>query len=759
MRIRYYTIILAFMPCLIFAQQKSQLDSLKGLLNNPKINGIKRADVLNTLAGKYAKSDSAIASGYALQAKAISEKNNYLIGQADAHRSLGIIFTYKNNLNQALIHLNQAIQLYNAIKHINDVGVIHSDMGTAYIIHNKRPEAIRAFLQAEKIHRDNGDTKNLLTDINQLGATYYQGGNQKRAIEYYIEAATLADKLKDMDALSSIYNNLGLLLYADKNYSEAKNYYQKVIALQTPKNNYRELGIAGLNLANVYVDQSNYEQALIQYNNALLNFTKINFTKGIQVCYNNLGSVALRRGRYQEAIPMLNKSLDISFTSKNYTGVALTQQNLGYAYTKLQEFNKAAALFNEAEQSAIKYNNNQAVFAEIYNHRSSLDSAMGNYQNAFLMRNKYLQIKDSLLNEKLSKQINELQTRYETEKKQGQIDVLNKQNTIQGLTLKNQDLLLFQNTLEMSRNKLEIDRNKLFLSNEQLKLKNNRNLLVKKQLESQSRGQKIKLLNKENTNQQLMLSRKNMTIYAIIGVSVLLAIIGFQSYNRYKLKQESLLQASVIYEQTMASRGIIEAEEKERKRISGDLHDGLGQLLSAVKMNTEVLVEKYLDDKEEARNLGQKLLAMADESCVEVRSIAHQMTPNALLKSGLVSAVRDFIHQIPADRIKVSLETVGLNERLESSIETVLYRVIQESVNNVVKHANASRIDISLVAELDEISVTIEDNGKGFDVNDSSNFEGIGLKNMQTRVEYLKGTFDISSVMGKGTSIAIQVPS
>ncbi|MBC7566708.1 MAG: hypothetical protein H7223_07050, partial [Pedobacter sp.] len=108
-----------------------------------------------------------------------------------------------------------------------------------------------------------------------------------------------------------------------------------------------------------------------------------------------------------------------------------------------------------------------------------------------------------------------------------------------------------------------------------------------------------------------------------------------------------------------------------------DLHDGLGQLLSAVKMNTEVLIEKYLKNRPEAEELGNRLLAMADESCIEVRSIAHQMTPNALLKSGLVSAVRDFVHQIPPDRIQVSLETIGLNELLESSIETVLYRVIQ----------------------------------------------------------------------------------
>ncbi|MBC7565684.1 MAG: histidine kinase dimerization/phosphoacceptor domain-containing protein, partial [Pedobacter sp.] len=139
--------------------------------------------------------------------------------------------------------------------------------------------------------------------------------------------------------------------------------------------------------------------------------------------------------------------------------------------------------------------------------------------------------------------------------------------------------------------------------------------MSKKQLESQTKGQKIKILNEENTNQQLQISKRNIAIFTIIGVTLLLGVIAFQSYTRYKLKQAAILQSTVIFEQTIASRGIIEAEERERKRISGDLHDGLGQLLSAVKMNTEVLIEKYLKNRPEAEELGNRLLAMADESC------------------------------------------------------------------------------------------------------------------------------------------------
>ncbi len=757
LKFRFFILVI-LLPVSLFGQQKSETDSLTKLLTHLEITGIKRAEILNTLGSKYSRIDSSKAFSYALLAKSISEKLNYLPGQADAYRTFGIAMAVKNNLTEALRYFNKAIQLYTAAKMETDVGIVYSDMGMTYITQNKRPEAISSLLKAEKIHRATKDSKNLLTDINQLGVSYFQSANSAKAIEYFVEAAAIADKINDKNGLSSIYNNLGLLLHGDRNFNEAKSYYLKVIALQKERNNQREMGIAYLNLANVYIDQANYKEGLLAYDNALAAFTIINFTKGIQVCYNNMGAVAIRRGKYLDAIPMLQKSLDISISSKNFTGVALTQQNLAHNYAKLEQFPRALALFKEAELSAIQYKNNATVFAEIYNHKSMLDSAMGNYQSAFTQRNKYLSIKDSMLNEKLSKQINELQTKYETEKKEGQIDLLSRQNIIQALNLKNQDLLLLQNTLTISRDKLEIDKNKLYLANQKLRLKNNQNLLVKQRLLSKARGQEIKLLNEENTNQQLQISKRNVIIFTIMGVTLLLGIIGFQGYIRYKLKQEALLQASVIHEQTQASRGIIEAEERERKRISSDLHDGIGQLLSAVKMNTEVLIEKYLNGKQEGEELGQRLLAMADESCIEVRSIAHQMTPNALLKSGLVSAVRDFVNQIPADRIRIFLEVEGLSDRMESSVETVLYRVIQESVNNVVKHAKASRIDISLISDQTEIRITVEDNGVGFNKKDSTLSSGIGLKNMHTRIEYLKGSVDISSEPGKGTLVSIYVP-
>jgi signal transduction histidine kinase len=181
-------------------------------------------------------------------------------------------------------------------------------------------------------------------------------------------------------------------------------------------------------------------------------------------------------------------------------------------------------------------------------------------------------------------------------------------------------------------------------------------------------------------------------------------------------------------------------------------------MMSAAKMNLSVFENEIAFKNEQQRRSFENVIGLVDDSCREIRSVSHQMMPNALLKSGLVSAVKEFIDKLDSRIIKISLHAEGLNERIDHNMETVLYRVIQECVNNVLKHSGASHLDISLLKDADGISATIEDNGKGFDSADKNNFEGIGLKNIISRIAYLKGTIDFDSSPGKGTLVAIHVP-
>ena len=175
-------------------------------------------------------------------------------------------------------------------------------------------------------------------------------------------------------------------------------------------------------------------------------------------------------------------------------------------------------------------------------------------------------------------------------------------------------------------------------------------------------------------------------------------------------------------------------------------------------MNLSAVESQLNIETKEQKHAFDNIIQLVDDSCKEVRSVSHNMMPNALMKNSLAAAIREFVDKLDQRTLKVHLYEQGLDERLDSNMETILYRIIQECVNNVIKHSGASTLDITIIKELDEITATIEDNGKGFDTSDPEKFEGIGLKNMSTRIAYLKGSIDIDSSPGNGTVVALHVP-
>jgi signal transduction histidine kinase len=218
------------------------------------------------------------------------------------------------------------------------------------------------------------------------------------------------------------------------------------------------------------------------------------------------------------------------------------------------------------------------------------------------------------------------------------------------------------------------------------------------------------------------------------------------------------MKSALILQQELAAKAVIEAEENERQRIARDLHDGIGQMMSAAKMNLSAFESQISFASEEQRQSLQKVISLVDESCKEIRTVSHIMMPNALLKNSLASAIKDFVDKISNRDITAIVYTEGLDQRLDANTETVLYRVIQECVQNAIRHAGATRLDISMVRDKEGISGTIEDNGKGFDPSLKNGSAGIGLKNIMSRIDFLKGTVDFDSAPGRGTVVSLFVP-
>jgi two-component system NarL family sensor kinase len=260
---------------------------------------------------------------------------------------------------------------------------------------------------------------------------------------------------------------------------------------------------------------------------------------------------------------------------------------------------------------------------------------------------------------------------------------------------------------------------------------------------------KYETTQKENQilQQRFEISRRNYWVAGITIILLLSLLLGYSWYKRTQLKQEYA-----------ATNAIIETEEKERKRIAQDLHDSVSQTMMAAKINLTVIEHQIPFTGTAQREQFKKAIRMVDDGFREVRTISHNMMPQALTESGLALVLKQFIGNIENDAIKINLFTRGFEEHFDSSIETILYRVLQECVNNVLKHAKASQIDISLIKDETTITLTIEDNGIGFDAENTTAKPGMGFKNMQNRIKFLKGRIEFYSKPGDGTLVSVYIP-
>jgi signal transduction histidine kinase len=273
--------------------------------------------------------------------------------------------------------------------------------------------------------------------------------------------------------------------------------------------------------------------------------------------------------------------------------------------------------------------------------------------------------------------------------------------------------------------------------------------------DAQSRIQALRL-----REQRLLVRKRNAQLIAAGAALLLMLVAGWGLYRRRALRQQLELEQQRQQLERQRAAAVLAAEENERRRIGSDLHDGLGQLLTAAKLNLHALEQQLGDRLDGQQVLLDNAVAVVDESFREVRSISHNLMPNALIKRGLVQAVRDFLDKLPSGNgLRVEVEVFGLeNARLDPTVESVLFRVIQELVQNIVKHAQASEVTVQLVQGEAELTVVVEDNGRGFDPKALPADAGIGLRNVETRMAYLGGHAYFDATPGRGTTVTLEVP-
>ncbi len=203
-------------------------------------------------------------------------------------------------------------------------------------------------------------------------------------------------------------------------------------------------------------------------------------------------------------------------------------------------------------------------------------------------------------------------------------------------------------------------------------------------------------------------------------------------------------------------KSFLEGEEKERQRLSRELHDGIGQSLIAIKMKLESLL--YMDG-EEVKDQISHIQDEFDKTVDEIRRISNNLMPSVLEAFGIVYAIRNLcVETSEQTGLRIGLEFKGDFESLNKTIKTYLFRVAQEALANIVKHSGATIVEMNLMRTKDVIRFTIRDNGRGIRLDDLKQATGHGIKNMRDRVNLLYGSLELESTENQGTKILINIP-
>ncbi|HLG41204.1 MAG TPA: sensor histidine kinase, partial [Chitinophagaceae bacterium] len=284
--------------------------------------------------------------------------------------------------------------------------------------------------------------------------------------------------------------------------------------------------------------------------------------------------------------------------------------------------------------------------------------------------------------------------------------------------------------------------------------------------QNEKKQNEILQLQRDKLSQSLSIKQKSTLNYILFGAVAVMLITGFLLYrnirNRQLLaKKEAELQQQRIRElekdkQLVAVDSLLKGQEEERSRLAKDLHDGLGGLLSGVKFSLSNMKDNLIITSDNM-TVFERSLDMLDTSIRELRRVAHNMMPEMLTKFGLDEALKEYCNTInTAKLLTVKYQSLGMDIRLDKSTEIIIYRIVQELLNNTVKHATASEAFVQLIKENSRLNVVVEDNGKGFDTALLETSKGAGWANIRSRVEYLKGQLDIHSDPGKGTLVNIE---
>lgn len=588
---------------------------------------------------------------------------------------------------------NAALILAQKIDYKKGICDAYYNIGIAKKMYGKNQEALTYFNKVLGISKEIADKKREADALNIIGLIYESQDDYKNAFKMFFQSLKIREDINDLKGIANSYNCIAIIFANQSNYSKALEYYNKALKLNQQLSDKDKISEIYNNIGVVYLNQKKIDSAISMHHKYLKIEQKNKNKNGYALAYNNLGLCYQISNKVDSALYYHRKSLVINEELKNNKGTALAAYNVGNDYLTLNQID-TAEYFANLSLKISKESSNLYIQLSAYTLLGKIYVKKQDFKKALEYQILKTNISDSIYSIASQNNIAELITKYETEKKESKIKILSNENEIKSFKIKEQANQLYNN--------------------------------------------------------RVLLTLLSVLILLIVLISWLLT-------SQNKIKQKNLLKTELLKQQVLQTEVVIETQENERKRIAQDLHDGIGQMLASIKINLISLTNNSGFVTESDDNKFKKIITSLDDAYKEVRTLSHKMMPKSLIEVGLTGAMNDLLEKtmVPLS-INYTFEKSNI-VRLDENIEIGIYRIFQELLNNIIKHANASEIAIHLHKTNTHTILIVEDNGIG--IVKESGEKGIGLTNIEARANILKGTFSINPGEINGTVAIIRIPN
>lgn len=547
----------------------------------------------------------------------------------------------------------------------------------------------RAFTLFDSLQQPVKASKCLIDIGNSLLGT----GQKTEASEAFLDATRLHEK-HGLDSLNDkVYINLSSVFLQLGKVDLHEQYIRKAKAIALKYHHSREIAIANMAMSSIFQRKEQYDSALYYIQSALEASVQLNNPLMIAYSYLNQATTRSKMGDFVGAEVSYLKFIDLPglppFDRTRFLYF------FGQFYVTYQKYQKAEHYLNIALEKA-KELDAKDLQMNILSELLITYEQTNKYQAAYLTMKDYQTLADEVQNLELQKEVEELTLKYETQSKEKEIIALRAENAEQQLSL------IKESTKAQNRYWWGISATLILLA----------------------LGVAFWLFIKNSTHRQRLAERETA------------------------LKEEKLRQMEQE-QKNLALRAMLKGEEFERSRMAKELHDGIGILLSSLKLGLDRVLGK---GKKE-----QHLHKLVDKASSSLRRIAHNMMPETLMKFGLIAAIEDLCDEINYGKnVHVDLQHFGVDPHIYENTAIQIYRILQELLNNVIKHAEASEVLVQLLQRNNRLFITVEDDGKGISQAAFKN-PGHGLRNIESRVNYLNGKLTWDSSENKGTTVSIEI--